>query len=76
MLAMVLYGLLGIAAILAMGAMIGTWRQYGSAWHALDAERANRDPVPVRRLTIRVVRPARRADHRPVLVPVTNFRAG
>lgn len=42
------FTLLAIAAIVAIAVMIGTWRQYGGAWAALDTRPA-RDPLSLYR---------------------------
>lgn len=75
MAAILLFSLLGIAAVVAAAAMIGTWRQYGSAWDALEANRSEAHRTAVRYLTIRVIDSRNYA-----LVPVPavrkNFAAG
>ncbi len=70
MLATMLFAVLWIAAMLAVGAMISTWRQYGSAWDALDAERGMRKPAPGYYVAIRGDRP----DRTCTLVPVVRIK--
>ncbi len=55
MLVMLPFSLLSLAAVLAIMSIIGTWRQYASAWDAVDAEWRGGQPAPVRQVTGRVV---------------------
>jgi hypothetical protein len=71
MLAMLLFSLLSLAAVLATSSMFDTWRQYAAAWDAVDAEMRGRNPAPVRHVTVRVVSAQRSA----ALAPMHDFRA-
>ncbi len=69
MLSLMLSAMFWIVAVLALAAMIGTWRRYAPAWDMLDAQRLSSHPVPVRYMTVRVI------DHRHcALVPASDFR--
>ncbi len=64
MLTILLPSLFVLAATLAGGAMIATWRHYGGAWDGVSAEMRSGRPAPVRYVTVRVM------GAEPGLIPV------
>lgn len=71
MLATMSFAALGIIALLAIAAMIGTWQQYGSAWNVLDVERSSVKALPVCCVAVRADALSRAG----ALVPVVQLRA-
>jgi hypothetical protein len=55
MLTMLLPSLFVLAAALAGGAMIATWRHYGGAWDGVSAQMRSGKPAPLRYVTVRVM---------------------